>query len=145
MTVAAVAPAASVRTAAALQVDRLFLSLAAASLVVGVSLGMYMGMKQDFMLAPVHAHLNLLGWASLGLFGLAYRAYPDLGRSKAARVHLALSGPSAVLFPAAIYMAVVHDQHQYVILPAVMWLAGAMLFLALMLGAGRSSTAERPA
>ena len=104
--------------------------------------GMYMGMKQDFMLAPVHAHLNLLGWASLGLFGLAYRAYPDLGRSKAARVHLALSGPSAVLFPAAVYMTVVHDQHQYVILPAVMWLAGAVLFLALMLVGGRSPAAE---
>jgi hypothetical protein len=34
---------------------------AVAFFLVGVSLGIYMGMNQDFRLTHVHAHLNLLG------------------------------------------------------------------------------------
>ena len=35
---------------------------AIAFFVLGVGLGMYMGMNQDFRLMHVHAHVNLLGW-----------------------------------------------------------------------------------
>ena len=59
--------------------DLWFLILAAACLIVGVVMGIAMGVVHDFRLGPVHAHLNLLGWASLALFGLTYRAYPARG------------------------------------------------------------------
>ena len=36
-------------------------------------LGIYMGMHEDFTLAPVHAHINLLGWVTLALYGLYHR------------------------------------------------------------------------
>jgi hypothetical protein len=56
-------------------------TLAAATVVVGMCLGMYMGIVHDFTLAPVHAHLNLLGWVSLMLLGLFYRTHPHtIGR-----------------------------------------------------------------
>jgi hypothetical protein len=48
----------------------LFLATAAFCLVCGVGMGIAMGMAHDFHLAPVHAHLNLLGWTSLALMGL---------------------------------------------------------------------------
>jgi hypothetical protein len=35
-------------------------------------LGMYMGASNDHTMAPVHAHINLLGWASLALMGAFY-------------------------------------------------------------------------
>ena len=35
----------------------------------GMSLGIWMGMHEDFTLAPVHAHINLLGWVTLALYG----------------------------------------------------------------------------
>ena len=37
--------------------------------LLGMSLGMFMGATEDFTLAPVHAHINLLGWATLALMG----------------------------------------------------------------------------
>ncbi|WP_165943524.1 hypothetical protein [Roseicella aquatilis] len=52
----------------------LFLASAALCLVIGVTMGIAMGIAHDFHLAPVHAHLNLLGWTSLALMGLTYRA-----------------------------------------------------------------------
>jgi hypothetical protein len=41
--------------------------------ILGMALGIYMGNAQDFTLAPLHAHLNLVGWATMMLFGLFYR------------------------------------------------------------------------
>jgi hypothetical protein len=50
--------------------------LAVATVILGMCLGMYMGIVHDFTLAPVHAHMNLLGWVSLFLLGLFYRTHP---------------------------------------------------------------------
>lgn len=53
----------------------------AAAALAGMSLGIAMGMSHDFTLAPVHAHLNLLGWVSMLLYGFYYRGAPvQIGR-----------------------------------------------------------------
>lgn len=106
----------------------LFLAAASVCLIGGVTMGMYMGVAHDFALAPVHAHLNLLGWASLALFGLAYRAFPELAGSRLAIWHFALSVPSGILFPFAIYLAIVHDTAVLTRIAAPMWWVGAILF-----------------
>ncbi|MFC7543426.1 hypothetical protein ACFQU2_33630 [Siccirubricoccus deserti] len=78
----------------------LFLATAALCLVVGVAMGIAMGIAHDFHLAPVHAHLNLLGWTSLSLMGLTYRAYPALEANRVAAVgQFALSAGAAMAFP----------------------------------------------
>jgi hypothetical protein len=46
---------------------------AALSALTGMSLGIWMGINENFTLAPVHAHINLLGWVSLALYGLYHR------------------------------------------------------------------------
>jgi hypothetical protein len=60
--------------------------IAALYLVVGVCLGLYMGITQNFSLKPVHAHLLLAGWLSLAMAGVIYKLYPlasDTGLAKA--------------------------------------------------------------
>ncbi len=64
-----------------------FLKIAVVYLVVGASLGLFMGITENFTLAPVHAHLVLLGWASLALAGIIYHLYPAAGTTKLAQVH----------------------------------------------------------
>jgi hypothetical protein len=49
------------------------IAVAATAALCGMSLGIWMGMHEDFVLMPVHAHLNLLGWVSMALYGLYYR------------------------------------------------------------------------
>lgn len=109
--------------------DLWFLLIAAASLVIGVSVGIYMGVTHDYSLTPVHAHINLLGWVSLALFGLAYRSYPELGRSWTATLHIALCGPSAVLLPAGIARAIICDASDLAICASLLWIAGSITFL----------------
>jgi hypothetical protein len=64
-----------------------FLKIAVVYLVVGASLGLVMGITESFTLAPVHAHLVLLGWASLALAGVIYHLYPAAATTKLAHVH----------------------------------------------------------
>ena len=64
-----------------------FLKIAVVYLFIGALLGFAMGMSQQFTLAPVHAHLLLLGWASFALVGLVYHLYPAAAETKLARIH----------------------------------------------------------
>ena len=64
-----------------------FLKIAVVYLVVGAVLGLIMGITQKFVLAPVHAHLLLLGWASLALAGIIYHLYPAAGKTRLAHTH----------------------------------------------------------
>ncbi len=116
------------------RIDLKFLALGAAMLVVGVSMGTYMGIAHDFQLSPVHAHVNLVGWVSLSLFGIVYRLFPDLQAGRLARLHFLLAAPSALMFPAGIYMAMMHGKPLLSGVAALMWLIGAILFLVQLTG-----------
>jgi hypothetical protein len=75
-----------------------FIYTAVAFFVVGVSLGMYMGVNQDFRFTHVHAHINLLGWVALGLAGLLYRVHPHLQESWMAHAHYWLHAIGLIIF-----------------------------------------------
>ncbi|QBE64472.1 cytochrome-c oxidase [Pseudoduganella lutea] len=64
-----------------------WIKLAVLYLVVGVAIGIGMGASQDFTLRPIHAHVNLLGWATLAISGLIYTVFPQTGTTRLARIH----------------------------------------------------------
>jgi len=64
-----------------------FLKIAVLYLVLGAILGLAMGIKQNFVLTPVHAHVLLLGWASLALAGIVYHLYPSASETRLDRLH----------------------------------------------------------
>lgn len=65
----------------------IWLKLAVLYLIAGVALGIGMGATENFTLRPVHAHLNLLGWATMALAGIVYTVFPQAGENRLARVH----------------------------------------------------------
>jgi cbb3-type cytochrome oxidase subunit 1 len=81
-----------------------FLRIAAVYFVVAVVLGLYMGLTEKFTQAPVHAHLNLLGWVSMALFGLIYRAWPPAGETSLARWHFWIHNLSLPVFMTSLFM-----------------------------------------
>ena len=74
-----------------------FLRLAVLYFVAGVLLGLFMAASHDHTMFPVHAHLNLLGWVSLSLFGLYYRALPAAAATRLAQVHFWIYVPAHVV------------------------------------------------
>lgn len=49
-----------------------FFGAAVVYALAGMVLGIFMGASNDHTLAPLHAHINLLGWASLAVMGAFY-------------------------------------------------------------------------
>lgn len=112
------------------RIPLLFLVAAALCMVVGVSLGIAMGIAHDFQFAPVHAHINLLGWTSLALMGLTFRAWPELVASRLwASLQFGLSAASAFAFPFGIYLSIAREEPALAIAAAMVWFAGAVMFL----------------
>jgi hypothetical protein len=64
--------------------------LAAIYFMIGVALGIYMASTHNYQQIPLHAHINLLGWLSLGLIGVLYRIYPNAAQTWLAKAHFVL-------------------------------------------------------
>ena len=80
-----------------------FLRIAVVYFVIAVALGIYMGITEQFTQAPVHAHLNLLGWVSMALFGLIYHAHPAAGATKLAAWHFWIHNVSVPLLMVGLF------------------------------------------
>jgi len=73
----------------------------------GMLWGMYMGGAEDFRMAPAHAHLNLLGWVTMALYGTFYALTAKTMRAFLAWTNYALSAAGLVLLiPSLAYMLV---------------------------------------
>lgn len=127
------------------RLDLKFLLLGAIMLFAGVTLGVVMAIRHDFGLAPVHAHINLVGWASLSLFGIVYHLFPEMARSRLAALHFILAAPAAVMFPAGIALSILYERPLVAIVAALLWYTGVILFLIQMIGlAFRAAPRETP-
>lgn len=56
--------------------------------VIGMLWGLQMAISGDHSAHPAHAHLNLLGWVCLFLFGIYYRLHPALEANGFARIQV---------------------------------------------------------
>jgi hypothetical protein len=70
-----------------MNISRSFMLVGVVFLVLGIPIGMYMGAANNFALAPLHAHLNLLGFVLMTIFGILYRIVPAMADSGLAKVH----------------------------------------------------------
>jgi hypothetical protein len=64
--------------------------LAVLFVIAGRAMGIGMAATQDHSIMPAHAHLNLLGWVSLFLFGIYYERRPVLDTSRLALIQVGL-------------------------------------------------------
>jgi predicted permease len=51
----------------------------------------------------VHAHFNLLGWVTMGMFGFFYRLWPEAAESRLAKLHFWIYVPAHFIQMAALY------------------------------------------
>lgn len=78
-------------------VDRLFIRIAVLYALVGMVLGIWMSTVRDFSMTGVHAHINLVGWASMALYALIYRTYSAAAASRLAAWHFWTANAGALL------------------------------------------------
>jgi hypothetical protein len=99
--------------------------------LTGMALGIFMGIRQDFVLVPAHAHLNLVGFVTLFLSALYYRAFPQAAASRLAPWQAIVSALGAILFPVGIACVLIggHDRFEPVVVAGALTVfVGMVLF-----------------
>ena len=97
-------------------------------LLGGEGFGIWMGANEDFTLAPAHAHLNLVGWASLSLYGLIHRAYPALAASRLAGAQAIVAIIAAISAPFTISYVLLGGSPVPSMIDAALIVIGTLLF-----------------
>ena len=64
--------------------DSTYVVIGASWLLIGLTLGIVMGASHNFQYMPLHAHINLVGFACHAIFGMAYRHWPTMKTSSLA-------------------------------------------------------------
>ena len=96
--------------------------------IAGMIWGIVMAASGDHSAMPAHAHLNLLGWVSLFLFGIFYHLHPAVDHSRTAIVQVAIWIVATVIL--TIGVALIYGGHN---VGEAVATAGALLVLADML------------
>ena len=81
-----------------------FLRAATIYALLGMALGNYMGASHDHSQMPTHAHLLLLGWVSMAIYGLFYRGLGTAAASKLMQVHKWLAHISLIGLAGGLYV-----------------------------------------
>jgi len=115
-----------------MNISRGFIVMGAVVLVVGIVFGSYMGGSGDHSLAPVHAHINLLGFTLMTVFGLAYRIIPGLAEGTLPKLHFWLHQVGALLLLLGLFLMMSGTVAEATIGPVFPVLEGAILLGAVL-------------
>ncbi|WP_018755360.1 cbb3-type cytochrome c oxidase subunit I [Paenibacillus terrigena] len=74
-----------------------FLKIGVLYFILSMGLGMYMSMAKDYVLAGVHAHVNLIGWLSMAVSGVIYILFPRADNSALAKWHFWLMNLGVII------------------------------------------------
>lgn len=116
-----------------MSLPRSFLLLALTYALAGMALGIHMGIGQDFAAAPVHAHINLVGWVTMALFGLIHRSFPTLAKSRLAWPQFWICQAGALLLVVGIARSIFAEEHILAIIGSNLTILSMVLFLAMAL------------
>jgi hypothetical protein len=74
--------------------------------LIGMAWGIHMGMSGDHTLFPAHAHLNLLGWVSVFLYGLFFAGVPKAAAGRLPVVHALIAHLGILLMIPGVVLAI---------------------------------------
>ncbi len=80
-----------------MNVSRAFLVTGGLYLIVGIGFGIYMGVTANYIFTPLHAHINLLGFVLMTLFGILYTLFPAMAGTLLAKAHFWLHQIGALM------------------------------------------------
>ena len=106
-----------------------FLVLAILCVLCGMAWGIVMAASGDHLLAPAHAHLNLIGWVTMALFGFYYHLVPAAGEKVIAKVHYAIATAGLVIIVPGIVMAIREEGEALAKLGSVLTLLSMLIFV----------------
>jgi hypothetical protein len=113
------------------RVSAAFFAMGVLCVLMGMLWGIHMAIAKDFALMPAHAHLNLVGWVTMSLFGTFYALTANTLSPRLAWANFVISGLGVVvMIPSlAIMLSTGNDKIEpFVAIGSVLTVIGLLIF-----------------
>lgn len=110
-----------------------FFATGAVFVTLGMLLGIHMAASQDHILAPAHAHLNLIGFVTMSIYGTFYALAPAAQAGKLPQIHYWVSVIGILIGIPGIAIAVTGGGEALAIIGSFLFLASMLIFLTVVL------------
>lgn len=119
-----------------------FFGAAVVYALTGMVLGVIMGASGDHTLSPVHAHINLLGWATLALMGAFYGLAGERTPARIAWANFLVSNLGNIITLPLLAMLILGDQSVVPVMAVgeVLLVLGMVIFAYAVFTVGRQAT-----
>ena len=111
------------------RIATLFFATGAIFALIGMAWGIQMSATQDHTLAPAHAHLNLIGWVTMGLFGFYYHLVPAAAARPLAKVHYGVATLGVLTIVPGIVMVLRQQGETLAAIGSVLTILSMLIFL----------------
>ena len=122
-----------------------FLRIGAIAGLCGMALGIAMGASGDHSQMPLHAHVNLIGWVTMLLYGLVYRVVPEAAESALARWQFMLAVGGLLIILPGLALIGMNDHEtgtRFAIIGSILTVAAMALFAVIVFRATRTAGAS---
>lgn len=112
------------------RISQLYFKTAVIFLIIGILMGLQMSISGNHDAGAAHAHANLLGWVTMGLFG-AYLAFaPHKAQSRLAHIQYGVyTSGVAIMTPSLFFMLKGNSALEpFVALGSIIAFAGVLIF-----------------
>lgn len=125
-------------------ISKMFFATAICFLIVGVMLGLHMSITHNYAATGAHAHINLLGWVTMSIFGTYHALNPGSAESRLARAQYYVYTGGVVVLSPSLYLLLtgVTAVEPVVALASLVVFAGILMFAAIIF---RTSAIRSPA
>lgn len=97
--------------------------------LMGMVFGLWMSAHQNFQLAAAHAHLNLLGWVTIALFGAFYALKPEAATWRISKLQVLIANLAVIIMVPGIVLAIKEVTEGPVIVGSLLAVIAMALFL----------------
>lgn len=117
-----------------------FFATGAVAVSGGMIWGIVMAATGDHSLAGAHAHLNLVGWVTMALFGIYYHLNPHMAAHALARIHYPVAVAGLVTMIPGIVQVIRETGQTLVKIGSLLTLISMLIFLTVVvIGARRAA------
>ncbi|WP_137701308.1 hypothetical protein [Marimonas lutisalis] len=117
-----------------------FFATGTVAVTLGMVWGIQMSATHDHTLSGAHAHLNLVGWATMALMGLYYHVTPAAAEKALAKVHYLVALAGLVIMIPGIVQAIRQTGETLAKVGSILTLLSMVIFLVtVMMNARRTA------
>lgn len=110
-----------------------FYMAAAIFALIGMGWGIHMSASGDHSLSPAHAHLNLIGFVVMAVYGTYYALSAGAAASKLATVHFAMAILSVITIVPGIVRAITEQGEGLAKIGSILTILTMLLFLVVLI------------